>query len=156
MPTAKAFVRRTPFIMLAVLLGWTTLSACTSKSTTEIVSQEEYLTLAEGWMERDIDIRERAAAAAVATTNTAFPGLADEAEALRTEIADVEPPEACTELHESFVACEEHFAKAMSLLANGDDFAAIDELALSSMAKRELKAELKQLGVRLRGDASGV
>ena len=128
------------------LLGIVLFGACTTE---DGLSQDEYLKLVEGWLERDLSIRERAGLAAGETSNRAFPMLQTESEGLRAEIAEVEPPEECRRLHDAFLACEEHFANAMSFLGKGEDFKAIDELALANMAKQELKAELQRLGVEL-------
>jgi len=129
------------------LVGIALIGACSTAE--KGLSQDEYLKLVEGWLERDLSIRERAGLAAGETSNRAFPTLQTESEALRAEIAEVDPPEECRRLHEAFLACEEHFANAMSLLGKGEDFKAIDELALANMAKQELKAELERLGIEL-------
>lgn len=132
-------------VLLALLPALFGLAACDGNGVDETPSEAEYLEMVDGWMEHELSIRERAAVAAGQTTNEAFPELAEETAALRAEIAAIEPPEECASMHEAFLESEQHFIDALTFLGKGEDFKAIDAIALANMAKQELKDEYARL-----------
>lgn len=144
--TARAGSVRVSMACVALLLAsaLVALVGC-GDGVDETPSEDEYLEMVDAWMEHELTIRERAAIAAGQMSNEAFPDLAAETEALRSEIAAIEPPETCEPLREAFLSSQEHFVDALTFLGNGEDFKAIDEIALANMAKQDVKEELERL-----------
>lgn len=151
MTIARPLTSRPASVWLRIaLIAWLLASALLAlvacgDGVDETPSEEEYLEMVDAWMEHELTIRERAAIAAGQTSNEAFPDLAAETEALRSEIAAIEPPETCEPLRDAFLSSQEHFVDALTFLGKGEDFKAIDEIALANMAKQDVKAELEHL-----------
>lgn len=150
-PTVRAGSVRASMACVALLLASALLAlvAC-GDGVDETPSEDEYLEMVDAWMEHELTIRERAAIAAGQTSNEAFPDLAAETEALRSEIAAIEPPETCEPLRDAFLSSQEHFVDALTFLGRGEDFQAIDEIALANMAKQDVKEELERLSAEAR------
>lgn len=138
--------RRTARLLSALVLLVVLVASAACEAQPETISRREYLELVAEWRERDSDIRDRAARAAGDDTNEAFAGLQEECEALRQDIAAVEPPPECAQLRDALVSAQDHFGTALGMLGEGEDIAAVDELILSNEALVRMKAEMERFG----------